>query len=97
MAQQKPNDRSTKMIADPNSSYARTNTYSVRATKFYQKTVDGKEFVAICRYVECTGSSMQALVLFKKLYPEHRKKEIETFVAKATKYLEDTQYPNGGW
>jgi len=66
--------------------------------KFYQKTVDRwKRVLAICRYVECTGSSMQALVLFKKLYPEHRKKEIETFVAKATKYLEDTQYPNGGW
>ncbi|KAJ8431516.1 hypothetical protein Cgig2_009753 [Carnegiea gigantea] len=49
------------------------------------------------RYMECTGAAIQALLLFKKLYPGRRKKEIETFVAKATKFLEDTQYPNGGW
>ena len=66
-------------------------------SKFYKEAADEKEFVDICRYVECTGSAIQALMVFKKLYPGHRKKEIETFVAKATKFLEDTQYPNGGW
>ncbi|KAJ8447596.1 hypothetical protein Cgig2_031209 [Carnegiea gigantea] len=49
------------------------------------------------QYAECTGSAVQALILFNKLYPEHRKKEIATFMEKATKFLEDTQYPNGGW
>ncbi|KAH9620532.1 hypothetical protein KSS87_008076 [Heliosperma pusillum] len=48
-------------------------------------------------YVECTGSAIQALVLFKKLYPGHRKKEIENFIVKASEFLEDTQYPNGSW
>ncbi|XP_062154203.1 beta-amyrin synthase-like isoform X2 [Alnus glutinosa] len=48
-------------------------------------------------YVECTSSTIQALVLFKKLYPGHRKKEIEIFITKAAGYLEDTQEPNGSW
>jgi len=56
-----------------------------------------KEYVNICRYVECTGSVIQGLVLFKKFYPEHRKNEIETCVAKAAQFLEDKQYTNGGW
>ncbi|XP_062155098.1 beta-amyrin synthase 2-like [Alnus glutinosa] len=48
-------------------------------------------------YVECTSSTIQALVLFNKLYPGHRKKEIEIFITKAVGYLEDTQKPNGSW
>ncbi|KAK4476340.1 hypothetical protein RD792_015489 [Penstemon davidsonii] len=48
-------------------------------------------------YVECTSSAIQALVLFKKLYPEHRKKEIESFITMAARYLEDIQRPDGSW
>lgn len=48
-------------------------------------------------YVECTSSAIQALVLFKKMYPGHRKKEIEHFVANAVRFLEDIQTPNGSW
>ncbi|KAJ4844509.1 hypothetical protein Tsubulata_006351 [Turnera subulata] len=48
-------------------------------------------------YVECTSSAIQALVLFKKLHPGHRKKEIENFVTKAVGYLESIQNPEGGW
>ncbi|KAL2933173.1 Beta-amyrin synthase, partial [Bienertia sinuspersici] len=48
-------------------------------------------------YVECTASAIQALVLFKKLYPYHRTTEIENFIVNAVKFIEDTQYPNGGW
>ncbi|XP_011085901.1 beta-amyrin synthase-like [Sesamum indicum] len=48
-------------------------------------------------YVECTSSAIQALVLFKQLYPEHWKKEIESFIAKAVGYLEDVQRPDGSW
>ncbi|XP_054794598.1 beta-amyrin synthase-like isoform X1 [Prosopis cineraria] len=47
--------------------------------------------------VECTGSSTQAIVLFSKLYPTHRKKEIENFIAKAVQYIEDTQKEDGSW
>ena len=49
------------------------------------------------RYVECTSSSIQALVLFTKLFPSHRKKEIEIFLSKAVKYLEETQKEDGSW
>ncbi|CAJ1962343.1 unnamed protein product [Sphenostylis stenocarpa] len=48
-------------------------------------------------YIECTGSSIQALTLFRKLYPEHRKEEIENFIVKAAKFIEDEQLPNGSW
>ncbi|XP_052885758.1 lupeol synthase-like [Gossypium arboreum] len=49
------------------------------------------------RYVECTSSSIQALVLFKKLYPGHREQEIEICIRKAEKFMEDIQYPDGSW
>ncbi|KAJ9693191.1 hypothetical protein PVL29_012087 [Vitis rotundifolia] len=48
-------------------------------------------------YVECTASAIQALVLFKKLYPRHRTEEIDNFITNATKYIEDQQMPDGSW
>ncbi|MCD7472252.1 Tetra-spanning protein 1 [Datura stramonium] len=48
-------------------------------------------------YVECTGSSVQALVQFKKLYPGHRTTEINNFIHNAVKYFEDVQKPDGSW
>ncbi|CAI9105313.1 OLC1v1004210C1 [Oldenlandia corymbosa var. corymbosa] len=48
-------------------------------------------------YVECTSSAIHALVLFKSLYPGHRRKEIESFLTNAAKYLEDVQMPDGSW
>ncbi|KAG8656205.1 lupeol synthase isoform X2 [Manihot esculenta] len=48
-------------------------------------------------YVECTSSSIQALVLFKKLYPGHRKQEIESSIASAAGFIEDIQKPDGSW
>lgn len=47
--------------------------------------------------MECTASAIHALVLFKKLYPGHRKKEIESFIANAVRYLENVQTSEGGW
>lgn len=44
-----------------------------------------------------TGAVVQALVLFRKYYPEHRKEEIENFIAKAVKFIEDTQLEDGSW
>ncbi|PPD74807.1 hypothetical protein GOBAR_DD28264 [Gossypium barbadense] len=46
-------------------------------------------------HVECTSSSIQALAIFKKLYPGHRKIEIENCIRKAAKFIEDVQYPDG--
>ncbi|RZB41376.1 DNA replication licensing factor MCM3, partial [Glycine soja] len=39
-------------------------------------------------YAECTGSAIQALVLFKKLYPRHRETEIKNFIANAVHGME---------
>ncbi|KAL5166139.1 DNA replication licensing factor MCM3 1 [Glycine soja] len=39
-------------------------------------------------YAECTGSVIQALVLFKKLYPRHRETEIKNFIANAVHGME---------
>ncbi|KAE9617061.1 hypothetical protein Lal_00034964 [Lupinus albus] len=48
-------------------------------------------------YVECTGSTIQALVHFRKLYPEHRTEEIDRSISKAIHFIENTQSPDGSW
>ncbi|XP_010655670.1 beta-amyrin synthase [Vitis vinifera] len=48
-------------------------------------------------YVECTSSAIQTLLLFKKLYPNHRRKEVDNFIEKATGYVENVQRPDGSW
>ncbi|KAI4353636.1 hypothetical protein L6164_002568 [Bauhinia variegata] len=48
-------------------------------------------------YVETTSSTVQALILFRRLYPEHRKKQIDNFILKAVQYIEDTQRADGSW
>ncbi|KAK1269673.1 Cycloartenol synthase [Acorus gramineus] len=48
-------------------------------------------------YVECTSSAIQALALFKKLYPTHRKDEIETCIAKGVRFIEKEQLSDGSW
>ena len=50
-----------------------------------------------CRYAECTSAAIQALTSFKKLYPEHRRHEIENCISKAAKFIEDIQAPDGSW
>lgn len=51
----------------------------------------------LCRYVECTSAAIQALTLFKKLYPGHRREEIENCVAKAAEFIENKQASDGSW
>ncbi|XP_004309763.1 PREDICTED: beta-amyrin synthase-like isoform X2 [Fragaria vesca subsp. vesca] len=46
---------------------------------------------------ECTSSVIQALVMFKKLHPEHRKEEIEDSISIALHYLENIQMSDGSW
>ncbi|XP_044463335.1 lupeol synthase-like [Mangifera indica] len=48
-------------------------------------------------YVECTSSAIQGLTLFRKLHPEHRRKEIDRSILNAIHYIEDTQKPDGSW
>ncbi|KAM6552668.1 hypothetical protein CsatB_013430 [Cannabis sativa] len=48
-------------------------------------------------YVECTSSAIEALFLFKSLYPNHKKYEIENFITKAVHFIEHSQLPDGSW
>lgn len=53
--------------------------------------------ITFCRYVECTSSAVQALVLFKKLHPEYRRKEVERCISKGIQFIEAEQEPDGSW
>ncbi|CAH9148216.1 unnamed protein product [Cuscuta epithymum] len=48
-------------------------------------------------YVECTSASIQALTAFKKLYPGHRREELEHSIEKSAKFIEKIQKPDGSW
>ncbi|XP_010271332.1 PREDICTED: cycloartenol Synthase isoform X2 [Nelumbo nucifera] len=48
-------------------------------------------------YVECTSAAIQALASFKKLYPGHRREEIENCIRKAAKFIEKIQAADGSW
>ncbi|KAM3320932.1 hypothetical protein P3S67_008134 [Capsicum chacoense] len=67
----------------------------------YLELFNPVEFMADCviehEYVECTGSSIKALALFKKLFPGHRTTEIDNFIDNAVKYVENVQKPDGSW
>ncbi|KAL1318861.1 hypothetical protein AAHE18_15G235700 [Arachis hypogaea] len=60
-------------------------------TEFFEETLIERE------YVECTGSAMEALALFRKLYPNHRRKEVDHSIAQAIRYIKNTQNPDGSW
>ncbi|KMT11522.1 hypothetical protein BVRB_5g108410 [Beta vulgaris subsp. vulgaris] len=48
-------------------------------------------------YVECTSAAIQALVSFKRLYPGHRREEIENCIKQAARFIEKIQAADGSW
>ncbi|XP_055960124.1 lupeol synthase-like [Mercurialis annua] len=48
-------------------------------------------------YVECTSSAIEALAMFKKVYPSHRTKEITNFIEKAAQYVQNIHTADGSW
>ncbi|KAL3533202.1 hypothetical protein ACH5RR_006723 [Cinchona calisaya] len=60
-------------------------------TEFFEDVLIERE------YVECTGSAVQGLALFKKWNHGHRRKEIESCISRAIKYIEATQEADGSW
>uniref|UniRef100_A0A0E0JVD3 cycloartenol synthase n=1 Tax=Oryza punctata TaxID=4537 RepID=A0A0E0JVD3_ORYPU len=48
-------------------------------------------------YVECTSAAIQALTAFKKLYPGHRRTEIDNCISKAVSFIESIQKSDGSW
>ncbi|CAL5040366.1 unnamed protein product [Urochloa decumbens] len=47
--------------------------------------------------VECTSSVLEALVLFKELYPPYRAKEIEKCIKDGAMFIESKQRKDGSW
>ncbi|KAK7272775.1 hypothetical protein RJT34_29606 [Clitoria ternatea] len=60
-------------------------------TEFFEDTLIEME------YTECTGSAMQGLALFRNLYPNHRRNEIDHSISKALHFIETTQNSDGSW
>nr|KAJ0211141.1 hypothetical protein LSAT_V11C400209690 [Lactuca sativa] len=48
-------------------------------------------------YVECTSAAIQALVAFKRLYPGHRREEVQRCIDKSASFIEKIQAPDGSW
>ncbi|CAL5022119.1 unnamed protein product [Urochloa decumbens] len=48
-------------------------------------------------YPECTSSVLQALILFKELYPSYRTKDIQKCVRNAVTFIESRQQEDGSW
>ncbi|XAR54256.1 Cycloartenol synthase [Bertholletia excelsa] len=48
-------------------------------------------------YVECTSAAIQALASFKKLYPGHRREEIDYCIQRAAMFIEKIQASDGSW
>ncbi|KAK6941205.1 Squalene cyclase, N-terminal [Dillenia turbinata] len=48
-------------------------------------------------YVECTSAAIQALTSFKKLYPGHRREEVESCIERACMYIQGIQASDGSW
>ncbi|KAK3005794.1 hypothetical protein RJ639_017600, partial [Escallonia herrerae] len=46
-------------------------------------------------YVECTSAAIQALTAFKKLYPGHRREEIQECIERAATFILDIQASDG--
>ncbi|RCV05534.1 hypothetical protein SETIT_1G091600v2 [Setaria italica] len=48
-------------------------------------------------YPECTSSVLQALILFRELYPSYRTEEINKSVRNAATFIESRQKEDGSW
>ncbi|KOM54114.1 hypothetical protein LR48_Vigan10g000600 [Vigna angularis] len=48
-------------------------------------------------YVECTSAAIQALASFRKLYPGHRREEIQCCIEKSAAFIENIQASDGSW
>ncbi|GLT26066.1 hypothetical protein SLA2020_011530 [Shorea laevis] len=63
----------------------------ISSTEFFESDLVQME------YVECTSSAIQSLALFRRLYPNHRRNEIDSCISRAASYIEEAQNPDGSW
>eukprot|EP00053_Salpingoeca_punica_P023596 m.10868 g.10868 ORF g.10868 m.10868 type:complete len:730 (-) comp5338_c1_seq1:40-2229(-) len=48
-------------------------------------------------YVECSSSALQGLCMFSKMYPDHRRKEVDRAIKKGLDFMLSIQRPDGSW
>ncbi|XP_027337244.1 cycloartenol synthase-like [Abrus precatorius] len=48
-------------------------------------------------YLECTSTVIQGLMSFRKLYPDHRREEIQSCIKKAVAFIKQAQASDGSW
>uniref|UniRef100_A0A3Q7G6U2 Squalene cyclase C-terminal domain-containing protein n=1 Tax=Solanum lycopersicum TaxID=4081 RepID=A0A3Q7G6U2_SOLLC len=65
--------------------------------KIYPQIPVNHKALSLYSYVECSSAAIQALTAFKKLYPGHRKEEVERCIAKAAAFIESIQETDGSW
>ncbi|XP_022681890.1 achilleol B synthase-like [Setaria italica] len=53
--------------------------------------------ILVLRSVECTSSVLEALVLFKELYPPYHAKQIEKCIKDGAMFIENKQWKDGSW
>ncbi|KAK8936182.1 Cycloartenol synthase [Platanthera zijinensis] len=76
-------------------SYGRQKTYSW--LELFNPSETFENIIVDHQCVECTSSAIQALATFKKLYPVHRRNEVDKCITKASSYIEKMQRSDGSW
>jgi len=77
------------------------STYECKRTYAWLEVLNPSESFRniVCDYpsVECTSSVLDALILFKEMYPEYCRKEIDDCIKKSVVFIEKNQKKDGSW
>ncbi|ONK70622.1 uncharacterized protein A4U43_C05F35660 [Asparagus officinalis] len=77
------------------STWELTRTY--QWIEFFNASEFFADIVLEYQYVECTSSAIQALALFKEIYPGYRTEEVESCIQRGMKFIENKQEDDGSW
>lgn len=76
-------------------------SYEKARTGSYLELLNPAEIFDRCMveysYPECTAAILTALSLFRKHYPSHAEKQVDSVIQSAIKYLKSSQRPDGSW
>ncbi|XP_020265956.1 cycloartenol synthase-like isoform X2 [Asparagus officinalis] len=69
----------------------------ILSLQFFNASEFFADIVLEYQYVECTSSAIQALALFKEIYPGYRTEEVESCIQRGMKFIENKQEDDGSW
>lgn len=85
-------------LRNPNGGFA---TYELTRSYAWLETINPAEtfgdIIIDYQYVELTSAAIQALASFRKLYPGHRRDEIDNCITTGVRFIEKIQEPDGSW